>query len=229
MNILPDLQSHASREKPDWDYVVPEMRNGWQRMAARTNGVITPGNVLTIAGAGTDVVANYAFLSGKYRLGALCLVTEGVLDLLDGHAAAATGTRSPLGRALDAGSDAARILLTASVMTHTGILPKPAAGILATEKCLTALPGAIAKLRNINMTPSSEGKLTAFFQRSALVGFVLAAIVRETNQDALPEHNHFYRKLEAGLTASAWSLTAGSAVSFMPAVATYTRAALQIK
>ena len=205
------------------------MRNGWQRMAASTRGVVTPDNILTLAGAGTDVVANYAFLHGQYRLGALCLVTEGALDLLDGHAAMSTGTRSPLGRALDAGSDAARILLTTSVMTHTGILPKPAAGILATEKCLTALPGAIAKLRNIDMSPSSEGKLTAFLQRSALVGFVLAAIVRETSQDALPKHSRFYQKLEIGLTASAWALTAGSVVSFAPAVATYTHAALQAK
>ena len=226
---LSDLQSHASREKPDWNYVVPEMRNGWQRMAASTHGVITPGNILTIAGAGMDVVANYAFLPGQYRLGALCLVTEGALDLLDGHAATCTGTRSPLGRAMDAGSDAARILLTTSVMTRTGILPKSATGILTTEKCLTAVPGAIAKLRNVDLTPSSEGKLTAFFQRSALVGFVLAAIVRETSQDALPEHSRFYQKLETGLTASAWALTAGSAVSFAPAVLTYTRAALHAK
>jgi hypothetical protein len=41
---------HRADKIPDWERVPETYHNSWQRIAKRTRGIITPGNIVSLAG-----------------------------------------------------------------------------------------------------------------------------------------------------------------------------------
>lgn len=111
----------ALHRRPDkggeWDTVAPEDRNIHQRLAARTLGVVTLANTATLVGAGLSASAIIDYQRGDYKKAAGKMFVGRVLDLADGYIATKTGTRSPVGAALDAGCDKALSVAFVAVST----------------------------------------------------------------------------------------------------------------
>src|SRR6266446_5236311 len=117
------MDMHQAGESPDWTKVPPRNRNFWQQIAADTQGVGTPGNALSVLGfslvvAGLLVVASRSLWEGTFLVG-----LGRIADLVDGVIAQRTGTKSPLGRLLDAGLDKAGALLALGVFAAVHVLP----------------------------------------------------------------------------------------------------------
>lgn len=229
------LQSHAIGDTPEWELVPRDEHNAWQKLAAATRGVMTPGNALTAAGTIADITANAIILrnsqdrelSAKTLIAATALyATEGIFDALDGTVAKATGTRSPLGRRLDAGSDAGRIPLTIYAMTRSGILPKPATALLAAEKASTVIPSVVAGLRGNEPIVASTGKLTAGAQRFSSGAFMLSAVFHQLGVEASSTQRRRNHGAAARLCRQiGWGSLAGSVITTVPAARSYITAA----
>ena len=238
MSYLPDLQAHAIGNIPEWDIIPMSERNPWQQLASVSYGILTVGNALTAAGLVADLKANQLLARGNVNDGTLSAKTlmaatslyaaEGFLDIADGSGAELTGTRSPLGRRLDAGTDAIRIPFTIFTLVRAGILPKSAAAILATEKTSTVIPSVIANLRGNEPVVASEGKLTAAQQRLSLGGFVFSATLHQLAVESQnPEHKKAYQELAVLSRGIGWAALVGSAITTVPSTIKYTQAALR--
>jgi phosphatidylglycerophosphate synthase len=103
----------------DWSRIAPDTYNVWQRVAVKTHGFITIGNVITTLGLAL-VVAGFVLVLQDKLLLAVILVTIGrIADLLDGYAADKTGTKSPIGEAWDAGVDKLELAIAVPVLLFT--------------------------------------------------------------------------------------------------------------
>src|SRR5690349_11384075 len=99
------MKLHHAGTKPDWDLVAASKRNSWQRLAKLSYGVMTPGNLLSFIGI-LLVGIGLAAINRQHIWKGLVLLAMGRLcDILDGSAAEYTGTKSPLGEAVDASLD----------------------------------------------------------------------------------------------------------------------------
>ncbi|HEX8763385.1 MAG TPA: CDP-alcohol phosphatidyltransferase family protein [Candidatus Saccharimonadales bacterium] len=165
-------QLHSGAE---WYHISPAARTPLQRLAARTLGVATPGNVITLAGLGLTLYGLAALIQ-QNNLGVLWILIGRLLDVLDGLLARLTRTSSPFGEGLDATCDKVAIIITASMLmvaSVASILLLPLALILAAillEEACTALIILQARRKDIQIHPTRLGKYTTF----ALWFFVIA-------------------------------------------------------
>jgi len=86
---------------PDWK-TNSKTVGFWQRLALRTNGTVTPGNFLSVAGLVLVVWGAWLLgLDEHWALGIVLVVCGRFFDVLDGYAAEMTHTKSRLGGAVD--------------------------------------------------------------------------------------------------------------------------------
>jgi phosphatidylglycerophosphate synthase/diacylglycerol kinase family enzyme len=171
-----DVNLHRVGKRPDWQLVPSGQWNSWQRIAARTAGVVTPANVLSVAGI---IIVGWgaAYLHQQSFLNGLFLVALGRLaDVFDGIVAEVTGTKSPLGEALDAALDKLAILLVLVIFVEQNIIPLPALAAIVTLHVLIALLGVIAKLRKREFHANQYGKLSMAAVWIALIAYGLATL-----------------------------------------------------
>lgn len=168
------MKLHRTTGKPDWVDVRKRARNVWQRMAAATKGVATPGNVVTIVGFAIVLLGLGAVLAHEYRAGAILLVVGRMSDVLDGWLADKTATKSPLGELLDAGVDKLGTFLTVLVFFIAGVAPRPFLVALVLPHIVIAGIVFAANRQNKRMHPSRLGKLSMAAAWVSLVGFVAA-------------------------------------------------------
>lgn len=137
-------QNHISHERPlgyegDWSLVPPEKRTRLQRIAAKTKGWLTLGNIVSVAGATLTIKGLYDYTQGH----ALAAVTEigvgRIFDLIDGATAKFTNTRGEAGALVDSALDKVLAGIGIVALTLTGDLP-PVVSITA-----LAAQGYIAK------------------------------------------------------------------------------------
>jgi phosphatidylglycerophosphate synthase len=175
MNAPLDL--HQAGEAPDWAAVPAAQRNIWQQLAADTQGVGTPGNALSIAGfclvlAGLWLVATRSLWEGT------TMVSIGRLaDVADGVIAERTGTKSPLGRLLDAVLDKIGALLALTVFTLYGVLPLAVALAIAAQNIVNIAVSTYAPWRYTILNPSRAGKISTGGFWLAIITFVAARLL----------------------------------------------------
>ncbi len=171
------MDMHQAENTPDWSKVPAKKRNIWQHMAADTQGIGTPGNVLSVIGfcllvAGLWVVITRSLWEGT------ALVSAGRLaDVIDGMIADRTGTKSPLGRALDAALDKTGAFLALFVFTWYGILPLWVALASAAQNIANIAVSVYAPWRNVLLNPSYAGKIATAGFWLAIVTFVVAHLL----------------------------------------------------
>lgn len=152
------MQLHRAQEKPDWEVVLPEHRNGWQRVAARTRGVITPANGITIVGCVIVLIGLWCLYIEAYWWSAFLFVIGRLFDVADGYVAELTKTKSPFGELLDAGVDK---FITIGVVIALGILQLASwwlIGIIAVPQIVIAAISYRARRRKVHLHPSRLGK-----------------------------------------------------------------------
>lgn len=168
------MKMHRAGKRGEWEALAPAERNAWQRLAARTNGFVTPANAVSVAGIvlvliGLDVVAD-----GNFWHGIMLLAIGRFADLIDGAIAEATHTKGPKGEALDAGLDKVAAVAALLLLATHGQLPWPPAALIALESIVIAAITSVGLRRGVTVHPSAYGKLATFAAWGMLLGFPVA-------------------------------------------------------
>jgi cardiolipin synthase (CMP-forming) len=166
---------HMTGRVADWDAVPHSNRNRWQRLAARSSGWVTPGNVVSMAGAVTASIGLMWLYQGKLVSGLIAVVLGRICDILDGYAAHYTGTKSSLGELVDAGLDKIIMLLAFIVFAATSLIPFWLLLLLGIQQLVAAMLGGYGKLKHAGLHPSRFGKYAAIGQWTAILLYVLFA------------------------------------------------------
>ena len=204
------MKLHRANTKPDWELVAPASRNPWQRLAASTNGVVTPGNVLSVIGVGLVGVGLTYVHGGQLWRGLWFLAVGRLCDLADGIAAERTGTKSPLGEAVDASLDKLAAFAALVVFALAGVMPWGFALLIGLQNGATAVLSAIAKSTKRVIHPVSAGKIGGAIEWGALLCFVLGKAVHGTPADMLTVAAYSLAFIAIGLNtlATSWYVRA---------------------
>lgn len=177
----PKTNLHRAGKRPDWELISPHHRNLWQKLAAATGGLITPSNAVSIAGI---VLVGYGLLdilNGKLLTGLLWIAAGRLADIADGLLAQKTGTKSPLGEALDVSIDKITVVGALLVFVAASILPLSAAIVVAGRNGAIIALGLLARTHRQVIHPGRAGKYAAAGEWLCLGLFVVAALFAKQN------------------------------------------------
>jgi phosphatidylglycerophosphate synthase len=169
------MQLHIAGKKADWASIPAAERNHYQRLAAASHSIVTPGNLVTITGFALVLIGCWQLSYDRLWLGlSLILVGRGC-DIIDGWLAELTGTKSPLGRTLDAlidklGSLAALIALYAAQLVPNWLLIS-----IFGLQFITSLLSIAYQFSGNPRQPTREGKVGAAIYWIVVLGYILLA------------------------------------------------------
>jgi phosphatidylglycerophosphate synthase len=149
---------HELHTGAEW-YAIPESkRTKTQRLAARTLGIVTPANGITLLGGGITIFGLWTFWQG-HHIAALGLIILGrLLDILDGYVARHTHTSSPFGEGWDASTDKVVILVAAVVLIATRAVPLWLVLAVTALELMTAVIVLLGRRLGIRVHPARIGK-----------------------------------------------------------------------
>ncbi len=179
------MKLHRASRKPDWEKLRVRHRNYWQRLAASTNGIVTPGNAVSLAGLVLVLLGLVDLYYNHTWRGLILIVAGRVLDIVDGMVAEETGTKSPVGEAVDASIDKLEIAAALPVLVITNILLPWQAVLIALIHLTNAVLSIMAKAQHKIMHTSRTGKYATTLQWSALSLYTLAYITERRSVTAL--------------------------------------------
>jgi phosphatidylglycerophosphate synthase len=169
------MELHRTGKKADWELIPQGQWNSWQRLAARTHKIVTPGNIVSLLGL-LLVGVGLVFVGRQQLWAGFIIIGVGrIFDILDGMAADRTGTKSHIGEGIDAGFDKLAALASLVVFTTSHILPLSFAIIIGGLSIITALFSLAADMRGRTIHPNIAGKVGTAVLWAALAGFVLGA------------------------------------------------------
>lgn len=169
------LNLHRVGTAPDWSAVPPAERNVWQRTAARTRGVVTPANFVTVLGAAVTLWGVGELLAAAFWLALALLVGGRLLDVVDGFVADRTGTKSALGELLDATADKVVTVLTVAALFVAQIAPTWLMALFVLPHIIIVVISIIDRYRHVQLHPTRLGKTTMLL---AWIAIPLLLIVR---------------------------------------------------
>jgi cardiolipin synthase len=172
------MKLHYASDMPEWQNLTPAERNTWQRWAAQTSGIATPGNFFSVlgivlVGLGLWAIADHSFGQGLWLLaiGRFC-------DIVDGTAADKSGTKSPLGEAVDAGFDKIAAFATLIVFAAYAIAPWWLLLLIALQNLTTASLSYTAHRLRKAFHPVAAGKIGSAVLWIGLLCFMLATALQ---------------------------------------------------
>jgi phosphatidylglycerophosphate synthase len=154
---------------PDWEGINPENMNMFQKLADKTDGLLTPGNAITAIGLGLTLNGVYDICNGNTKKGVIKLAAGRVCDFLDGKVADWTGTKSPAGETIDATADKIAVFGALYMLGRSEILPKRLIGSVLLQNSANAALSIFAKKSGREIHPSAEGKITSALQWGAII------------------------------------------------------------
>ncbi len=195
-----------SHERPlgyegDWSLVPPEKRTRLQKIAAKTKGWLTAGNLVSVAGATLTIKGLYDYTQGHALVAVAEIGVGRLLDLADGATAKITKTRGEAGAFVDSALDKVLAAIGLVALTLTGDLP----AVISIPALATQ--GYIAKANKDihnhggNPTPSRLGK----YAMAGLSAFYISPVAAAAAADVgLPQlETAFYA---GGMTAGVVSV-----------------------
>ncbi|HEX3569117.1 MAG TPA: CDP-alcohol phosphatidyltransferase family protein [Candidatus Saccharimonadales bacterium] len=211
------MNLHRVSKEPDWANVPPEKRNIWQRIAARTHGIVTPANAVSVAGSLAVLWGAREFARGNQKRGIVAMTLGRAGDALDGIIAEKTGTKSRIGEALDATGDKIQALGAGALLAYEGVLPRPSAAIIGAQNAANMTFAGIAKVRHIpEYHPSAAGKYSVGALWSAVTAYSAAEMA----------HGAGHERTSQVLQVAGHVATAAYALLGTEATIDYARAAL---
>lgn len=177
------MNLHRSDKVPDWEKVPAHERNVFQRTAAKTKGMMTPGNVISVTGLAITLSGLKDMHDGQYARGTVKIGVGRLCDMADGFAADKTGTKSSLGEAVDATIDKVVMVAGLLVLRKADIIPRETARQFAVQNGVNTLATGLAKMRGVDLHPTENGKKTAWAQWMTLGGRSLGAALEHAGVD----------------------------------------------
>jgi cardiolipin synthase len=182
---LKRMDLHTTKVKADWDYTPANRRKTWQRLAARSGGLLTPGNILTWLGLGIVIFGLRQVSGGQLATGAIIIVVGRFLDVLDGLAADYTKTKSPLGEITDVVADKVAVFGCALVIVVRQLMPLYLIMALVVIYILISLLGAAVRIRQVELHPIRTGKLYTAFSWIGLLLYIFSDTARGISHQLL--------------------------------------------
>jgi phosphatidylglycerophosphate synthase len=165
---------HELHTGAEW-YRIPEARRTTlQRLGGRTLGTVTPGNILTLAGAVITITGLVFFWQAHYIVGFVLISIGRLFDILDGMVARKTKTSCPFGEGLDASADKLVILLAAIVLIATQAVPIILMIAIAVLEALTGATVLLGRKIGVRLHPHKIGKYATFGLWVALVLYMVS-------------------------------------------------------
>lgn len=195
--MLISMELHRSGIKADWEMVPPTQRTGWQRLAASSGGILTPGNTLTLIGLLLVMWGTYSIFHKHYESGMLALFSGRIADILDGLIAEATKTKSPLGEMIDAVADKIALLIVLPVLAANHLVPVAVIGLLLLYSLTNASFGILSKVKKRMVHPTFEGKLATAACWFGIAAFLFSSTIL----------SHSFQPWHSLTVALAWGLT----------------------
>ena len=178
------MSLHRTGKFPDWEKVPRSQQNRWQRIAAKTHGIVTPGNAVSLTGALLVGAGLRDINRGRKTRGTILVGAGRMLDLGDGFTADATGTKSPTGEGVDAVIDKAEAL-GLFVLARKGIVPMDRAIAIGTQNVANIALSVVGKTRGVEMHPSRGGKDGVMGQWLAIGSHCVEEAARDANAETL--------------------------------------------
>lgn len=207
------LHRVANNHSSDWDGLEHSEMNQWQRIAARSQGLATIGNALTLSGFAFVVAGLFSIANNHIGTSILLIGGGRMLDYFDGILADMTHTKSRLGASLDEVADAVGLGLTLIVLLTHHVVPAVLLILVALPKTINALSWCIAKVRQKRMDTTAQSKVATFI---IWAGLLLYVLYRAAD---LPVDTLFM--------ASGWALTILGAALSLPSSYVYLRGSLK--
>jgi phosphatidylglycerophosphate synthase len=203
------MNLHRANKEGQWVNIPEKERNLSQKVASKTDGNITPANVVSVMGGITVLSGLKDIYKGKTKRGIVKIGVGRIGDLIDGTVAEKTGTKGPKGEAVDAGVDKALMAAAIPVLVKRDILPAPAAGLLLAQNAASAAIAMETKKQGETIHPSENGKKAVAAQWSVLGLYAMASAARKSHAPRLAESLEM-----AGLATLATATTLGAAAVF---------------
>jgi phosphatidylglycerophosphate synthase len=159
-----NAEQALAHQRPDgvigeWKNVAKEDQKFFQRIADRTYGIATPGNVVTTLGAVATLKGINHYRRGEYvKATAWTFLGRFVGDVGDGAAAAVTETRGAPGALYDATTDKVLAVVFVAAAVEKGDMSIPEAVTHALQQARSARENTRLKLAGGEPNPSKFGK-----------------------------------------------------------------------
>lgn len=158
--MLRSFPLHRADRKADWETVPEHKRNLCQKLAAASNGWLTPGNLISVAGGVLTIAGLLQLRDELASGGGLLLIAVGrFADVADGYIAAKTGTKSPLGSWLDPAIDKILSVIAVILLWTAALVPPIVLLAIAIQSIFNSIIGIGVARRGLRMHISKEGKL----------------------------------------------------------------------
>jgi cardiolipin synthase len=174
------MDLHRTTKQPEWKKTKKRDYSNFQKLAANTNGIVTPANIVTLVGFGLVVGGLVALLQHHYWLGLVLLWVGRIFDIVDGFVAQATHTKSPVGEILDAVIDKVEMLLTIIVLLTAHITTWWVIAALVIPQLLISLISLDKRRHGVRLHPSGSGKLSMAAAWGGIVGLILMKALHDS-------------------------------------------------
>lgn len=172
------MNLHRTSGTPDWENVTPSARNAFQKVAAATNGILSPANAISVIGLGLVIYGLAEVINQQFWLGLGLLAVGRLLDIVDGAVAEATQTKSPLGELFDAAADKIGTLLTVIALFAANVTYWWVIFALLIPQVIIPIVIFYKKQKGISVHPTRQGKLS---MAAAWVGIVGLLVTKALN------------------------------------------------
>ncbi len=173
------MKLHRIEKQPDWQNIPVGNLNAFQKIAKKTHGIVTPGNVITAIGLGLVIDGCNDLDQNPNK--ALIKVSAGrVADYLDGIVADKTQTKSQIGEAADVVADKIATLAILKSANDHKILSSRFLNFLIIQNSVNSFIGLQAKLSRQELHSSKYGKIATALQTAAFITSI-ASFVIENN------------------------------------------------
>ncbi len=189
------MKLHRVQEQSDWHNIPDNDLNFFQKVAKKTHGVLTPGNIITTIGLGL-VISGCNDLDQNPNKTLIKVSAGRVADYLDGIVADKTQTKSKIGEAADVMADKiATLALLKSINDHK-LLSSSFLKFLVVQNSANSSLGLYSKLSHQELHSSKNGKIATALQTPVFVASIASFALEKSH----PAYQKEVKKIQNLLT-----------------------------
>lgn len=158
----------------EWSDTPAQQRTALQRVAASSNGIITPGNAISLLGLIIVLIGVWQLFTENIFIGTGLIVAGRLADIADGVVANRTKTKSPVGEAVDASVDKLEALIILVAVAALALAPIYVILLLALHHLANTALYILARKRGGRVHPNAIGKISTVLEWVALAGYIIS-------------------------------------------------------
>lgn len=152
LNPLPDMHRIVDG-RSDWENsaLAGEKLNFFQKVASKTFGIVTPGNIISVTGFAATYKGLKLIEEERYASGLAWVVGGRTCDLIDGYVAGKTKTKGRVGEMVDAYGDSRLLAIAMPILVEKEIISPEQEKKFGQATVDKYVSSGVAKLSDIEM------------------------------------------------------------------------------